>query len=453
MTASTRFLLKGTLWTTGAYGLGLLLRVGTNVIMTRLLAPELFGIMSIVFTLWNGVEFLTDVGIGQNIVHNKKAEDPNFYNTAWTLGLIRNAVLWLICLAAAVPMANFYQAPILAFVTPIALIGILMNGFASVSRSLLQKRMQVARIVAFDLTVSFISSVAHMLLAYTYPTIWALVLGNLAASMTGLVGSYLLLPSIRQRFFISKQYALEILHFGKWVFAAQAVYFFSTYFDRLYLAKVVPLEVFGIYGIARSISELLGSLVLRLGNLVLFPYIASQSKTPRADLHAQLAPIRAKFLSLAAIGVSIFVAFADLVIKLLYDERYHAATWMLPVLVIGSWFSILASVNESTLLGLGKPSYGAISNSSKFIFLLIGLPLGVNIYGLLGGVAMFAIADLIRYFPILAGQIRERFSFGVQDLLLTLAVFLLVVLWEWVRWASGFGTSFDTLPINVSLLF
>ncbi|WP_426609736.1 oligosaccharide flippase family protein [Bradyrhizobium sp. McL0616] len=453
MTMSSRFLLKGTLWTTGAYGLGLLLRVGTNVIMTRLLAPELFGLMSIVFTLWAGVEFLTDVGIGQNIVHNKKAEDPDFYNTAWTLGVIRNAVLWLICLAAAMPMANFYHAPILAFVVPITLIGMLINGFASVGRPLLQKRMQVARIVAFDLTVSFISSIGHILLAYIWPTIWALVLGNLIASITGLVGSYLLLPGIRQRFFISKQYALEILHFGKWVFAAQAVYFLSTYFDRLYLAKVVPLEVFGIYGIARSISELLGSLVLRLGNLVLFPYIASQSMTPRADLRAHLAPIRTKFLLLAAIGVSIFVAFADLAIKLLYDERYHAATWMLPVLVIGSWFSILASVNESTLLGLGKPSYGAVANTSKFIFLLIGLALGVKFYGLLGGVAVFALADLMRYFPILAGQMRERFSFGVQDMLLTLAVFLLILLWELLRWTSGFGTSFDTLPVNVSLLF
>ncbi len=73
MTVSTRFLLKGTLWTIGAYGLGLLLRMGTNVITTRLLAPELFGIMSIVYTLWNAVEFMTDVGIDQNIVHNKNA--------------------------------------------------------------------------------------------------------------------------------------------------------------------------------------------------------------------------------------------------------------------------------------------------------------------------------------------------------------------------------------------
>jgi hypothetical protein len=34
---------------------------------------------------------------------------------------------------------------------------------------------------------------------------------------------------------------------------------------------------------------------------------------------------------------------------------------------------------------------------------------------------------------------------------MTLAVLVMVVLMEYVRWALGFGTSFDTLPIGVGL--
>jgi hypothetical protein len=55
------------------------------------------------------------------------------------------------------------------------------------------------------------------------------------------------------------------MHFGKWIFVSSMVFFLSTYIDRLYLGKVVPLELLGIYGIARSISDLTGNLVLRLG--------------------------------------------------------------------------------------------------------------------------------------------------------------------------------------------
>jgi len=209
----------------------------------------------------------------------------------------------------------------------------------------------------------------------------------------------------------------------------------------------------GIYGIARSISDLSNNLVMRLGGIVLFPFISSHSRTPRADLRKGLAPIRAKFLLAAAAGFSLFVTAADLAIKVLYDSRYQAATWMLPVLIVGSWFSTLASLSESALLGLGKPNYSAFANCSKLIFLMIGLPLGVKYDGLVGGVFVIALSDLARYVPLLAGQQREHFSFYVQDLLITVALFLLIGLLEWMRWTYGFGTSFGSLPIELDQFF
>ena len=66
--------------------------------------------MVLVFTLRTGVELLTDVGIGQNIIYNKNAEDPDVYNTAWTLRAIRGVFLWLLTCAAALPMAHFFKS-------------------------------------------------------------------------------------------------------------------------------------------------------------------------------------------------------------------------------------------------------------------------------------------------------------------------------------------------------
>jgi O-antigen/teichoic acid export membrane protein len=447
MKISIGFLLRGTIWTIGAYGISQVLRLVTNIFLARLLAPDIFGTMLIVYSLRTGLELISDVGIGQNIVYNKNAENPDFYNTAWSLQLIRSVVLWLVFLAAAVPIARFYQSPVLTLVVPVTAFSIVLAGLSSVSKILLQKRLRIAKLNTYETFMSLLSSVAVVLLAYFDPTIWALVWGNLFSSMASMIGSYFLLSDVKQRFHLSKEFVWQILNFGKWIFLSSIVYFLSTYIDRLYLGKVVPLELLGIYGIARSISDISVNLVLRLGNVVLFPFIASHSQMPRADLREQLASIRTSFLLLAALGFSIFVVGADLAIKILYDERYHAATWILPVLIIGSWFSTLATINESTLLGLGKPSYSAVSNCLKFVFLAVGLSVGAKTYGLLGGVMVVALADLCRYFPVLVGQIRERFSFGLQDLFITLALFSLVGLFEWLRWFMGFGTSFDSLPI------
>jgi O-antigen/teichoic acid export membrane protein len=448
MKISIRFLLKGTVWTLGAYGCAQVLRLVTNIALARLLTPELFGIMLIVNSLGMGIELMSDIGIGQNIIYQKNANDPEFYNTAWTLQAIRGVVLWLVALAFTVPVAQFYQSPILAIIMPFTTFGIVLSGFTSISRPLLQKRLQITKLNIFETIVSLFSSAVYVLLAYLSPTIWALVFGGLFGPAVTMIGSYCLLSDVKQRFNLSRRFAWEIVYFGKWIYVSSFVYFLSAFFDRLYLAKVVPLELLGVYGIARTFSELLGMMMQRLGNYVLFPFIASQSQMPRTELRAQLASIRAKFMVLAAVGFSFFVATGDLAIRLLYDQRYQAASWMLPVLFTGSWFSIMANLNEATLLGLGKPSYTAISYSSKFVFLLVGLPLGVKSYGLLGGITVVVLADLCRYIPVLIGQRRERFSFGMQDLLITFAGIAMIGLWEWLRWISGFGTSFDSLPID-----
>jgi O-antigen/teichoic acid export membrane protein len=447
MAISRNFLLRGAIWTLGAYGLSTMLRFATNVVLARLLAPEIFGTMLIVYSLRTGIELISDIGIGQNLIQSKNAEDPDFYNTAWSLQLIRSFVLWIAFSALAIPMARFYQSPILIYVMPVTAFNIVFGGLTSVSMSLLQKRLRVASLNLFETMIAVISTAANITFAWLSPTVWALVFCSLSGPFASMVGSYFLLRDVKQRLYVSRKYSLQIIHFGKWIFVSSMVYFLSTYIDRLYLGKVVPLELLGIYGIARSISDLTGNLVLRLGSVVLFPFVASQSHLPRADLVHQLTSLRAKFLLLAGFGFSLFTATADLLIKMVYDERYHAATWILPVLILGSWFTVLATINESALLGIGKPSYAAIANSVKLLFLVIGLSLGTSSYGLLGGVIVVASADLCRYFPTLFGQIRERFSFGRQDLLMTLAVLSMVVLMEYLRWALGFGTSFDTLPI------
>jgi O-antigen/teichoic acid export membrane protein len=449
MAISTSFLLRGTIWTLGAYGVSTIVRFVSNVVLARLLAPDIFGTMLIVNSFKTGVELISDIGIGQNLVQSQNAENPDFYDTAWSLQVIRSLFLWIAFSATAIPMAQFYHSPILLLVVPATAFNIVFAGLDSVSRPLLQKRLRIATVNLFDTSVYIISSVAFVIFAYVSPTVWALVLGGLFGSFVSMIGSHFLLHDVKVRFHLSRKFSLEILHFGKWIFLSSLVYFLSTYIDRLYLGKVVPLELLGIYGIARSISDLAGNLVLRLGNIVLFPFVASHSHVPRGELLYELTAIRAKFLLLAGFGFSLFISTADLLVRMFYDERYHAATWILPILILGSWFTVLATINESTLLGLGKPSYAAIANSVKLLFLLIGLSLGTSSHGLLGGVIVVASSDLCRYVPSLLGQIREQFSFGRQDLLMTFAMLLMVVLMEYVRWALGFGTSFDTLPIDV----
>lgn len=445
MNLSKPSIISGVIWTVAGYGATLLARLGAIVVIARLLAPELFGIMAIINSVRTGLDLVSDFGLGQNVVQNKNADDPKFLNTAWSLQLIRGAILFFFCLAASLPLAYFYDATILMIAVPVAALNFLFGSLNSVSLFLMHRRLQLRKLNTFETSIEFVSAMAHVVLAYLSPTVWALVLGGLTATFTRMIGSYFLMPELRHTFSISKEYAWQIFRFGKWIFLSSIVYFISMNFDRLYLGKVAPLAMLGIYGLARSLADPLGAIVLRLGALVVFPAIAASASQPRHQLRARISSGRLKLLLVAAVGLASVASVGDWIVDILYDDRYQAAGWMLPILIVGVWLSIICTISESTLLGFGKPVYGAIANTLKCGYVVIVLPIGYLHYGILGAVIVIATSDLCRYIPLLVGQVRERCSFVRQDLITTLILFALIASFGGVRLSLGLGTSLQAI--------
>ena len=86
---------------------------------------------------------LSDVGIGQSIIRHSRRDDPEFYNTAWTLQVIRGAVLALIGVALAWPVGQFYDPFITRFIAVISLTA-LISGFNSTKIFTANRDMQLA---------------------------------------------------------------------------------------------------------------------------------------------------------------------------------------------------------------------------------------------------------------------------------------------------------------------
>lgn len=433
-------------WSTAGYGVVQALKLANNVVLARLLAPELFGIMVIVNSVRTGIELMSDIGIGQNIVSNPRAEERDFYDTAWTLQVLRGIALGVACAALAWPVAWFYRNPQLAGIFTVASLFFVFAGFESTGRFLAQKQLRLAAINAFEVGYVTISVVAHIAFALITPTIWALVFGGITSSAAVMVTSYLLVPGIRHRFVLDRQAMREIMGFGRWVFLSSIVYFLAMNFDRLYMARTVSLALLGTYGIARSLADILNLMVARFGNFIVFPMVAASSGTA-AELRRRLARHRPLLLLGAATAVAGFIAISDLITGVLYDERYAAAGQMLPTLSIGVWFAILSTINESVLLGIGKPIYGASANVSKFAWLLIGLPIAVHYHGIAGAVVVIATAELIRYVPLWFAQRREGLSFARQDAAMTLVMLGMTVGIREIGWLIGLtGTVAGLLP-------
>jgi O-antigen/teichoic acid export membrane protein len=407
-------------WMTLSYGTVQLLRLANNVILARILAPPIFGLMAVVNAIRTGVELLSDVGIMQNIISSPRGEDPLFYDTAWTLQALRGLVLAALCMLLAVPIAHFFRYPQLAVILPVASLFFIFTGFDSTARPLVQKQLKVARLSMFDIAIGAVSLVAHVTIALITPTVWALVLGSVITGAVTLVSSFLFLPGLRHRFVIDPECARQLLRFGRWVFLSSIVYFFAMNFDRLYFAKHISLSQLGVYGIARSLADMVTLFVARASSFVLYPSVAAAGLAP-VDLRKRLLRGRRTLLLGAAVGMGAFLAVSQIIVRLLYDARYGEAAWILPVLCIGVWFGILTSTNDSILMGLARPAYPALSNGAKLITYVVGVPLAFAFYGFTAAVAVIALGEIVKYAALWLLSHKEHLQFGRDDLLLTLA--------------------------------
>lgn len=407
-------------WTTAGYGTVQFLRFVNNVILARLLAPPILGLMAIVNAIRTGVELLSDVGITQNIISNPNGDDPDFYDTAWTLQALRGIALGLVCILCAVPLANFFHYPQLKQILPVASLFFVFTGFDSTSRGLIQKRLLVRRSAIIQIASTAIATFAQIALAIITRTVWALVVGGVIAGAVTLILSYLFIPGTRHRIMIDRDVAKQLTKFGKWVFFSSIVYFFAMNFDRLYFAKQISLSQLGVYGIARSLADVVTLFVQNCTNFVLYPTVAAAGLAP-IELRQRMLKGRRTLLLAAAIGMGCFLALSAPIVGLLYDIRYREAAVILPILCVGVWFSILTATNDAILLGLGRPAYPALSNAAKLATYLIGVPIAFYFYGFMAAVAVISAGEIVKYIALWIFSHKQHLHFGRDDLVLTLA--------------------------------
>jgi O-antigen/teichoic acid export membrane protein len=393
----------------------------------------MFGLMALVNAIRTGVELLSDVGITQNIISNPRGDDPLFYDTAWTLQVLRGFMLAGACAILATPIAEFFGHPELAQILPVASLFFLFTGFDSTTRGLVQKQLLVARVSLFSVALSVVTLVAHVSVALVTQSVWALVLGSVIAGAATLVASFLFIPGTRHRFIIDPESARQLMRFGKWVFFSSIIYFFAMNFDRLYFAKQISLSQLGVYGIARGLADMISLFAQRCSSMVLYPTIAATGLAG-AELRQRMLRGRRTLLFAAAASVGAFLALSEVIVRLLYDARYQEAGVILPILCIGVWFNILTSTNDAILMGLSRPAYPAWSNAAKLLTYVVGVPLAFVSYGFIAAVVVISVGEFVKYVALWALSHKEQLRFGRDDLALTIAfVVTAVVVGEILR--------------------
>jgi O-antigen/teichoic acid export membrane protein len=405
--------MRASAWTLVGYMGGQIIRLASNLVLTRMLFPAAYGKMALVGIFLQGLQMFSDVGVGPSIIRSERGDDPSFLNTAWTIQVMRGFALWGCAILLAAPMAKLYQAPDLKWLLPVVGFTAVIGGFNSTSVFSLSRHIRLAEQTVLELSTQFVTVVTMVGWAFVDRSVWALVAGNIASSIFRMIGSHYLMRSHRNRLHWDRECAKALFQFGRWIFISTVLTFFAGQADRLIFGVKIPLSFLGVYATAAMLAAMPTQAIIRIAGPVTFS-VYSRLGEARGSIESVFGRFRLPLLIFGAWTVTGMIVTGPELVRLLYDPRYVAAGWILQMLAVSAWFEILETTNGSALLALNKPAWVAAGNGAKLIGIAAFIPLGFYFGGFRGALYGLIGSEMMRY-TITAVAIRLQ-GFGVLAL-------------------------------------
>lgn len=340
--------LKGVGWVGVNQAFSMVLRLGSTLILTRLLAPEAFGLLGTAQVILDTLYFFCDIGLMAALVRHPKGNEPAVLLTGWWINLARLAGLTLFMMALAVPLARFYRQPELVPVLLLVALRPILTGLRSPGAPLLQREMRFREFYLLEMSFQLVSVVASVLLALAYRSVMSIVIGTLIGVVASIAVSYVFAP-MRPRWMWNRGAAREIGHFGGKVFFNTMAMALWLNIDRMLGLRMLSPAVMGYYSIAWSLSSMLDILCQRGCNDVYYTMILKKPEHERLAWHDRMSKRVAFGLMPLLIPA---IALAPLVIEILYDNRYRPASVLLAVLMARTMVRVLSTFEFQYLVTL-----------------------------------------------------------------------------------------------------
>lgn len=354
--------LRGSAITAASYAVAQGLRLVSNLVLARLLFPEAFGLMALVTVVIVGLQMFSDTGIGPAIARSTRGDDPAFLNTAWTVQVLRGAILWVAAAAVSVPFAAFYGAPELHALLPVAAVSLVIAGFNPTRIETAHRHLMLGRVTLLDLASQAAGIAVMIALAWATGSVWALVAGSVIGAGVKLVLTWTLLPGTANRFHWDRAAGRELLGFGKWILLSTICGFAMAQGDRLILGAYLTLEALGVYNIGYFLASfpwLLGGAVTMK---VMIPLYRDDPAGAKAANAGRVRRLRVGMTAGLLVLLGLLALGGVPLVGLLYDDRYAAA---------GAIVVMVACVQMPAVIGMTYDQAALAAGDSRGFFAVL----------------------------------------------------------------------------------
>lgn len=342
--------INATLWS----GADIFLRQGLQFViaiaLARLLTPEEFGTIALLYLFVGLAGAFVDSGFSAALIQRQDTTHTDESTVFWfnlAMGAVMAAGLWLL----APWIAQFYDSPILVPLTRGLALNLFLGALGSIHGTLLAKRLDFKTPMKIGAIATSASGALGVAMAWQGYGVWALAMQTLA-STTLTTALLWLFSRWRPSLDFSLDSARRLFGFGGYLMMAGLL---DVAYNRVYtllIGKFWGVQELGFYNRADGTKQLPVSVLTGILSRVAFP-IFSAAANDKETLHRG---VRQALRAMMLINVPMMLglmATAEPVVRALFGTQWLPAVPILQVLCLAGLFWPLHVINLNVLTAQG----------------------------------------------------------------------------------------------------
>ena len=158
--------------------------------LARLLSPAEYGLIGMITIFISISNTIVDSGFSNAIIRKKDIVNED-YSTSFVFNIVLSIFMYLLLYVCSPMIANFFRQDQLVLITRVLGIVIIINSFAIVQKTKLEKDVDFKRQAKISILSSSFSGIIGIVSALMGAGVWALVAQQISRQLTNAVGLWI----------------------------------------------------------------------------------------------------------------------------------------------------------------------------------------------------------------------------------------------------------------------
>ncbi len=354
----------------------------TNMILARILAPEIFGVIATVNIVTSFADTLINSGFSKFLIQhefsNNEERDNNASVAFWT-NLIFSLALWIIIIIYSEKIATLLGNPSLGIVIIIASVQIPIASFISIQTAIYRRNFDFKTLFVMRIISALIPVIITIPLAINGLGYWSLIIGTICGLLVNSV--FLTLKSEwKPKLYYKVSTLQKMLNYGAWSTIDAIGGWLTIWIDAFLIGTMITSYYLGLYKVSQNLVNSILAIITSAMSPVFFSALSRLQHDENSFNLFFLRMQRIAAFCLFPVGIGIFL-YSDFVTSILLGNKWSEATTIIGIWgLVSAFMIVLSNFNSDVFRAKGRPDISVIIQISHMIIVVLACSISIN-YG------------------------------------------------------------------------